>query len=171
MKISIVVAVANNGIVGNKGQLPWRLSADLQHFKQVTLGKTVLMGRKTFESIGKALPQRQNWVISTQSNYVLPEGVRLFSSLEAALTQANTENLDELCVIGGGEIYRQILPLTDTIYLTKVDASPEGDTSFPELSPDDWTSVEKKMYTKDEKNEYDFEVIKLLKNQKRTFKS
>ncbi len=166
MKISIVVAVANNGVVGNKGQLPWRLSADLQHFKQLTLGKTVVMGRKTFESIGKALPQRQNWVISRQADYTLPEGVRLFASVEAVISQANAAKIDELCVIGGGELYKQILPLVEVVYLTRVDASPEGDTFFPDLSPNDWTVIEKKTYKKDEKNEYDFEIIKLLRNQK-----
>ncbi len=164
MKISIVVAVANNGVVGNKGQLPWRLSADLQHFKQLTLGKTVLMGRKTFESIGRALPQRQNWVISSQTEYALPEGVKLFTGLEAALAQAQAEKLDELCVIGGGEIYRQLLPLATVVYLTKVNASPEGDTFFPELVPEDWAIAAKTTYLKDEKNDHDFEIIQLVRN-------
>ena len=115
MKLSIIVAAAANGVIGRDNQLPWRLPADLRHFKQTTMGKPILMGRKTWESIGRPLPGRTNIVITRDSDYAAA-GCVVVNSIDAALLAAGSQ--DEIMVIGGAELYRQVLPRTDTIYLT-----------------------------------------------------
>ncbi len=164
MKISIIVAAAANHVIGREGNLPWRLSADLKHFKEKTLHQVILMGRKTFESIGRPLPKRESWVISRQEMYPVSEGVSLFTSLEAAFREANARNLEELIIIGGEEIYRQALPYVDMIYLTSVNASPEGDAFFKLPDEKHWQKETLEIYQADEKNEFDFEIIKLVRD-------
>lgn len=144
VKLAIVVAVAKNGVIGRDNQLPWRLPADLKHFKAVTWGKPVIMGRKTFQSIGKALPGRENIVISRARRWDAG-GVTVVPNLEAALevakAAAEAREAEEISVIGGAQIYDLALPHTDRIYLTEIDMSPAGDTWFPALSPDEWREV------------------------------
>ncbi len=164
MNISIIVAAAKNGVIGQQGKLPWHLSADLKHFKATTLHQVILMGRKTYESIGKPLPKRQNWVITRQENYPAPEGIALFGSLEDALKEAKNQALEQLFIIGGEQIYRQTLPYADTIYLTAVNSSPEGDAFFQLPDSTKWHKEILASHTADAQNEFNFEIIKLTKN-------
>lgn len=129
LTVSLIVAADENRVIGLNGDLPWRLPNDLKHFKALTVGKTVLMGRKTWESLGRPLPNRQNWVVSRNPAFQAP-GARLFVSLEAALRAAADEGA-ELMVIGGVEIFRLTLPQAQRIYLTQVHAQVDGDTWFP----------------------------------------
>lgn len=136
--VSIVVAMsAKDRIIGSEGGMPWKLKNDLQRFKQITTGKPIIMGRKTYESIGKPLPNRTNIVVSRDATF-RPEGVVVYDSLDRAIIEAKVlaklTDSDEVCVIGGGEIYRQALPYTDKVYATYVFGEDiTGDTSFPEL--------------------------------------
>jgi dihydrofolate reductase len=158
MKISIIVAMASNGVIGRDNQLPWHLPADLKHFKQTTMGKPILMGRKTWESIGRPLPGRTNIVITRDSTY-LAAGCEVVNSIEAAITAAGEQ--DEVMVIGGAELYRQVLPDTDTIYLTRIHEAFEGDTCFPEMHNTEWHQVERIDHEADEKNSHDYSFIRL----------
>lgn len=133
-RITHVVAVSENAVIGRDGDMPWKLSTDLKRFKALTMGKPVVMGRKTWDSIGRPLPGRSNIVISRRSDF-LPEGATLVSSLEAALDTARAFG-PEICIIGGGEIYRQSMDLTDVIHLTRVESVIEGDTRYPEIDQD-----------------------------------
>ena len=141
MLVSLVAAVARNGVIGNKGGLAWRISDDLKWFKQVTTGKPVIMGRKTFDSIGKALPGRDNIVITRSSGWAADNVLRA-SDIDDALGIAETCAIKraclEACVIGGAEIYRQTIDRADRIYLTRVDAAPAGDVYFPHICRDEW---------------------------------
>jgi len=142
MRISLVVAIADNGVIGRAGGLPWHLPDDLKHFRALTLGKSVLMGRHTFESIGRPLPQRQNLVMS-RARGITPEppaGVQVVASLSEACACARSWASErrqeaELCVIGGAQIYALALPQASRIYLTEVHAAPAGDTYFPGYQP------------------------------------
>ena len=157
--IAIVVAAAKNNVIGKDNGLIWHLPADLRHFKQMTLGHPMLMGRKTFESIGKPLPGRTSIIITTQKDYAA-EGCIVTHSLQAAIEQA-TQLDEEICIIGGAEIYRQALPLTDKIYLTRIHHSFEGDVFFPELKQEEWETVEQEHHEPDEKNKYSYSFFKL----------
>lgn len=141
MRIALVVAMAKNGVIGDKGAMPWRISDDLKWFKEVTLGKPVIMGRKTFESIGKPLPGRRNIVITRSSSWA-QEGVERAGSINEAIAlaegAAREGGADEICVIGGGEIYAQTLDRAERIYLTEVDADVEGDARFPAFDESEW---------------------------------
>lgn len=128
MKIAIIAAIARNRVIGRNGGLPWTLPGDLKRFKRLTTGHTVVMGRKTFESIGKPLPHRRNVVISTHP----VSGIETFPSLESALTTLSTE--ERIFIIGGGTLYTQTLPLADELFLTLVDQTVEGDVFFPEYA-------------------------------------
>ena len=145
-KVSIVIiaAVGENGVIGTAGGLPWRVSADLRRFRKVTMGKPLVMGRKTFESIGRALDGRDTIVVSRQPGFG-PEGVIVAASLEAAVEKAEAcaaaRGVGEICVAGGGEIYAAALPRADRLYITHVAAAPQGDTAFPEISPAEWVEV------------------------------
>ena len=140
MIISIIVAVAENGIIGNGGQMPWHISEDLKRFKRITSGHPVVMGRKTFESIGsRPLPNRTNIVVSRNTALTVPEGVVLVESLDVLERFGAAD--EEVFIIGGGEIYRQAMPMADKLYLTRIAARPEGDTRFPEIDPDTWRMV------------------------------
>jgi dihydrofolate reductase len=137
--ISVIVAMAQNGVIGRDNALPWRLPQDLKRFKSFTLGKTVLMGRKTFESIGRPLSGRTNLVLTRDRRWVAP-GVIVVHSIEEALAQAGAGN--ELVAIGGAEIFRLVLPLARRIYLTHVHADVPGDTYFPDFDPTQWVDLE-----------------------------
>jgi dihydrofolate reductase len=134
-ELILVAAMARNRVIGHRGRMPWHLPADLKHFKAVTLGHPVVMGRKTFESIGKPLPGRLNVVVSRQ-HPGLPDGVVLAGSLDEALSACG--DAGRVMVIGGGEIYRQALPLASGLELTIVDGEPDGDTRFPAFDRSDW---------------------------------
>ena len=138
---SLIVAVADNGVIGNNNQLPWRISADLKYFKKVTLGKPIIMGRLTYESIGKPLPGRTN-IVMTRDTTWQAEGVTRASDLSEALAIANkiadASALEELMIIGGATIYREALPQADRLYLTRVHTEVEGDAFFPALDLREW---------------------------------
>lgn len=157
--ISIVVAVAENNVIGKENQLIWHLPADLRHFKQLTMGHPIVMGRKTYESIGKPLPGRTSIIITRQKGYTA-QGCIVVNSIAEALEKAKA--LDEqVYIIGGAEIYRQALPFTDTIYLTKVHHTFEGDTFFPELAEAEWKEASAYHHDPDEKNTYGYSFIEL----------
>lgn len=136
--ISIIVAVSTNNVIGSQGGLPWRLSDDLKRFKQLTMGKPVVMGRLTYESIGKPLPGRQNIIMTRRKNYVA-DGCDVVASPEAAI--ATARSAAEIMVIGGGEIYRHFMPRVQRIYLTRVHATVDGDTHFAALDAQSWQQV------------------------------
>jgi len=140
MKISIIVAVAENGVIGGGNKLLWDIPADMRRFREATKGHAVIMGRKTFVSIGRPLPGRRNIVISRDGALKI-DGCSVVTSLSDALALAEQSGESEAFVIGGGQIYEQALPLTDRVYLTRVHAMFEGDTFFPALSGDAWTEV------------------------------
>ncbi len=139
VRLSLIVACAKGGVIGRENQLPWRLPEDLKYFKQVTMGKPILMGRKTYESIGRPLPGRLNIVISRQASWLAPEGVSKAESVTAALqlSQRKSDSA-EVIVIGGEQIYRACLPLADRVYRTDIDLEVEGDAFFPELPMAEW---------------------------------
>jgi dihydrofolate reductase len=146
MKLSLIVATAHHRVIGKNNELPWRLPQDLKYFKSVTLGKPVIMGRKTFDSIGKPLPSRTNIVITRQTDWSFP-GVQVAKSIQDAvdIAQQSVATMEspatEMMVIGGAEIYRQALPLADRIYLTQIDLDVDGDAAFPELPAHQWQLV------------------------------
>lgn len=158
MNISIIVAVSSNGVIGKDGGLPWHLSEDLKRFKATTMGKPIVMGRLTHESIGRPLPGRQNIVITRQAAYTA-DGCDVVSSPADALRAAG--DAKEVMVIGGGDVYRQFLRRTDRIYLTRVRAEVEGDTYFPALDPDDWELVEETEFPPNAEREYGFSTAVL----------
>ncbi|EPU1980241.1 type 3 dihydrofolate reductase [Escherichia coli] len=154
MQISMIAAMAHDRVIGLDNQMPWHMPADLAHFKRVTLGKPVLMGRKTFESIGRPLPGRRNLVISRNPAYQA-EGVEVIDSVEAALALLG-EGVDELMVIGGGHLYGQLLPRADRLYLTRIDLVVAGDTRFPAFDDEQWRLVESEAHPADEKNPHPY---------------
>ena len=156
--ISIIVAVAENGVIGSDNRLPWHLPDDLKRFKALSLGKPVVMGRRTFESIGKPLPGRANIVVSRQPGLAIA-GVVVASSLDAALAAAGT--VPEVVIIGGAEIFRQALPRTDKIHLTRVHARVDGDVVFPELDPQQWRETAVEHHAADERHHYAFSFVTL----------
>ncbi len=155
--LTLVVAVAENGVIGAKGGLPWHLSGDLKRFKADTIGKPVIMGRKTFASIGKPLPGRDNIVV-TRDEAFRPDGVVVASSVDQALALAETSaaklGASDIAVIGGGEIYRQLFDRADRLILTHVFASPDGDTQFPRIDPEVWASTEFEDFPAGEKDSH-----------------
>lgn len=159
MKISMIAAMAHDRVIGKDNQMPWHLPADLAHFKRVTLGKPVLMGRKTFESIGRPLPGRRNLVISRNPDYQA-EGIEVVGSVEAALALLASSSVEELMVIGGGHLYAEMLPSADCLYLTQIDLAVEGDTRFPAFDDGQWQRIDCESHPADEKNPhpYSFET-------------
>ncbi|MEO1015499.1 MAG: dihydrofolate reductase [Pseudomonadota bacterium] len=158
--MSIIVARAANGVIGRDGGLPWRLSGDMAFFKKTTLGAPVVMGRRTWESLPiKPLPKRDNIVVSRDWAYAA-EGARVYSSLATALSagraMAARSGRDEVFVIGGEAVYRRALGVADRLYLTDVDAAPEGDATFPAIDPADWRLVDSDPRAADEKNDHAF---------------
>ena len=153
MIVSIIVAASENNVIGRDNQLPWHLPADLKYFKQTTMGKPIIMGRKTFESVGRPLPGRPNIVITRQAGYSR-EGITVTDSVPAALAVARTFNTEEVFITGGSEIFAQALPLlVQRVYLTRVHAEVEGDAFFPALLGD-WELVSSDPHPVDEKHAY-----------------
>ncbi len=140
MELILIAAVAENGIIGNEGRLPWNIPEDLQRFRQLTSGHPIIMGRKTYESIGRPLPQRRNLVLSRSSNFH-PVGVEVFPSLEAALSVVASEDI--VYVIGGQQIYEAALPLAHGLELTEVHQSVVGDAFFPQFDKQQWREVQR----------------------------
>lgn len=153
MRVSLIVAMSSNRVIGRDGDLPWRLSADLRRFKSLTMDHHIVMGRKTYESIGRALPGRTMLVVTRQAGYEAEFGV-VAGSLDEALSVARDAGDCEAFIIGGGEIYTQALPLVDRVYLTRVQANIAGDTHFPEVNFADWHHVEEHQFPADEKNDF-----------------
>ena len=139
--VSIIAAVAANGVIGDRNGIPWRLPSDFAHFKRMTVGKPLIMGRQTFESIGRPLPGRTNIVVSRQRGYQ-PDGVIVISSLEAALDHAQSiataDRANEVMIGGGAQIYAQTLGIADRLYITHVGLNPTGDAYFPRVTQEDW---------------------------------
>lgn len=156
--VHLVVAVAENGAIGKDNQLIWHLPNDLKQFKKITSGHTIVMGRKTYESIGKPLPNRTNVIITRNPEYQA-EGCVVVSSLEEAI-QKDTE----VYVIGGAEIYNQALPLTDVIHITEVHTSVDGDAFFPKLDSAEWVEVSREEHAADEKHDYSFDFVELRRS-------
>lgn len=151
MRLSLIVAMAENGVIGRDGDLPWRLSADLKRFKKLTMGHHIVMGRKTFESIGRLLPGRTSVVLTKQSAFEAA-GAEVVHDLDEAVQVAGDDA--EAFIIGGAEIYEVALPRVDRLYLTIVNADVAGDANFPEFEPSDWQVVEKTSHESDERNEF-----------------
>lgn len=160
MIISLIVAMDEQRGIGKEGKLPWRLSSDLKRFRELTMGHHMIVGRKTFESIGKPLPGRQMIVVTRNPNFK-PDGCFVAGSVQAALALAQERNETEVFVIGGAEIYAQTLDAADRVYLTQVHAEVDADTFFPELKSDLWTEKQSAYQPADDKNQYSF-TFKLL---------
>ena len=157
MTLSLIVAMAKNRVIGRDNALPWRLPADLKHFRRVTMGKPIVMGRKTFDSIGKPLDGRKNIVITRNSDY-RPDGVTVVDSLDGALNAAGDS---EVMIIGGATIYEQVLPRADRIHLTLIDENFEGDAFFPVLIDDEWREVERTDIAPGEDANFGYSFVKL----------
>ena len=155
--VSIVVAIAQNNAIGKDNKLLWHLPKDLKHFKDITSGHTVIMGRKTYESVGKPLPNRRN-IIITRKNISI-DGCEVVNSIDQALKLSASE--DEIFIVGGAEIYNQALSLTDRIYLTIVHHKFDGDTYFPDIKDDIWKETERQDHEPDEKHLYPYSFITL----------
>jgi len=156
MTVSIVVAASTNNVIGRDGGLPWHLPDALRHFKRITTGKPIIMGRKTFESIGRPLPDRHNIVMTRDPDYAA-EGCDVVSSVAEAMDLAG--DADEVMVIGGGQVYRDFLPRADRIYMTRVQAEVQGETRFPKIEGNTWRLVSAEHHAADERHEYDFEMM------------
>lgn len=155
MTISLIVAAASNNAIGKDGKMPWHLPNDMKHFKNVTWGLPVVMGRKTFESLGKVLPGRKNIVITRQPDWKVA-GTIAVKNIEDALFVAKQTDANEVMVIGGGEIYKALFDRAKRIYLTRVEAEPEADTFFPVIDHQHWHLVSQKNHEADEKNAYNY---------------
>ena len=169
MKIAMIAAMAKNRIIGADNDMPWHLPADLKHFKAITLGKAVIMGRKTYESIGRALPGRPNIVITSNADYSLSDATVVDSPESAievakALSAEHSDN-DEIMIIGGGTIYQTFLDSADTLYLTHIDLTVDGDTQFPVFEAGaSWTEVSRDEHDADEKNPHPYTFVTLVRN-------
>lgn len=158
MDIAIYVAIAQNGVIGREGGLPWRLSSDLKRFKADTMGKPIVMGRKTWQGIGRPLPGRHNIVVTRDPEFSA-EGADVVTSLQDAITLARARahcvtGIDEICIIGGGQIYEQALPLASRLCVTHVLAAVEGDTKFPPIDPEEWRPVSSADFPAGEKDSH-----------------
>ena len=158
--ISFVVAMTPDRVIGRDNQLPWHIPADLAHFKRLTIGKPVVMGRRTFESIGRPLPQRHNIVVTRDRSY-MAEGCTIAHSVEGALSAAG--KVSEIAIIGGAQIFEALLPRADVLHITYVHADIDGDTFFPPLNPDDWHEHERREVGVGPKNAYPLSFVTLLR--------
>lgn len=161
MCLSVIVAIDQKNAIGKDNRLLWHLPADLQHFKRITSGHTIIMGRKTYDSIGKPLPNRRNIIISRNKNLTIA-GCDVVGSLDDALSLCREEK--EVFIIGGAEIYRQALPLASKLYLTCVEMEADADTFFPAIDPDEWQIVSEEKHAADEKNKYSYHFKVLEKS-------
>lgn len=164
----MISAVAENRVIGNKNTIPWHMPADFKYFKEATLGKSIVMGLNTFNSIGgKPLPDRKNIILNNDLNYVPPETCFVAHSIEEALNIAedgpstSSGQKQEVFVCGGASVYKQFLPLAQKLYITEVHASPEGDTYFPEINKVEWNEVKREDHKADDKNVYDYSFVVL----------
>ncbi|MFZ9585132.1 MAG: type 3 dihydrofolate reductase [Pseudohongiellaceae bacterium] len=167
MKLALIVAAARNRAIGLHNKMPWHLPEDLKYFKRVTLGKPVIMGRNTFESIGRPLPGRPNIVISRNAGYPA-QGITLVNSLEAALQAAQQllpAGVDEVMVIGGGELYTQLLPLATALELTEVAATVDGDAFFPSFDAAEWPEVSREAHAADERHAHAYSFVRRVRRQ------
>lgn len=158
VKLSLIAALDRNNGIGHGNAMPWHLPDDFKHFKALTLGKPILMGRKTAQSLGRALPGRTNLVL-TRSGQVPFEGMRAVASLHQAISIAEVEGAKELCVIGGGEIYRLLLDQASDLYLTWVDTGVDADTHFPDFDAQQWQEVDSQSHASDERHAYAFRFV------------
>jgi dihydrofolate reductase len=143
--LAIIAAIGRNGVIGYANRLPWHLSSDLKRFKAITMGKPLIMGRKTFQSIGRALPGRETIVVTRDPDFAVPAGVHLAHGLDHALAlaaeRAEAMGADEIILAGGGDLYNALIDRADRLYLTLVDLAPDGDAHFPSIEPDQWIEV------------------------------
>ncbi|AEG02890.1 dihydrofolate reductase [Methylomonas methanica] len=160
MKISLIVAMASNRVIGLNGMMPWHLSADLKRFKQITLGSPIMMGRKTFDAIGRPLPGRENLIISRNPDYRQP-GCRIFADIDGALEYAQV--CPEVFVIGGATLYEALLPQADFVYLTLIHREFAGDTYFPEIDYSAWRTLERVEVTDDPAVDFSYSFLKLAR--------
>ena len=160
MKISLIAAMSHNKVIGIQNTLPWHMPADLKHFKQLTLYKPIIMGKNTFNSIGKALPSRQN-IVLTRDNDFKADNTYVFHEIDTALAEVAQE--DEVMIIGGESIYQQFLPKATTMYLTLIDVVRDGDAFFPEWNENEWKEVSNETHQADENNKYDYRFVTLKK--------
>jgi dihydrofolate reductase len=160
MRISIIVALDEGHVIGNEGGMPWHLPADLKVFKAVTMGKPIIMGRSTYESIGRPLPGRTNIVITRNTDFKA-EGCHVAHSIEGALAIAKEVSAEEVMIIGGGALYEQTMDITDRLYLTRIAAHLVGDTHFPVINLDEWQEVSRQQHTADGDNPFDLTFVVL----------
>ncbi len=143
LTIALIVAMSEDGTIGDKGKIPWHISNDLKRFKHLTMGHPIIMGRKTYESIGKPLPGRTNIVLTRSPHFLAPPEVLKFDSIDASLDHCRRQHEQTVFVIGGGEVYRQSLPLADKLFLTEVRQRVEGDTKFPDFDCSQWIETKR----------------------------
>lgn len=155
MRISLVVAAARNGVIGHRGGIPWRLPDDQRFFRSLTVNHCIVIGRKTFDEIGRALPDRKNLVVS-RTPRASDGGVEFFTDLPSALAWARAHDFQECFIAGGEGLYREGLEHAECVYLTRVEAEPEGDTFFPELDPKRWQCVARELHARDERHAHAF---------------
>ena len=157
----MIAGVAENGVIGSNQTIPWRIPSDFAYFKRMTLGKPIVMGRKQFETVGKPLPGRTNIIVTRRQDYH-PEGTLVFASIEGALAEARkiaaADGVDEIMVIGGGELYAQLMGQADRLYISHIDLHPEGDVRFPTIRPEDWAVVDLPEVTPSEKDSATYRV-------------
>lgn len=154
--LSMIVAMGENNAIGKDNDLLWHLPEDFKHFKKTTMGKPILMGRKTYESIGKPLPGRKNIVITRDKRF-MAEGVTIVNSIDAALSAS--EQYDEVMIIGGASFYQQMLPMVDRLYITLVHQTFEADAFFPDINMNEWAEIERSEYAADERHAHDFSFV------------
>jgi len=163
MQKALIVAMAQNRVIGRNNNLPWYLPGDLKYFKQATMGKPIIMGRKTWDSIGRPLPGRMNVVITRNEGWQAPAGTTAATSLQAALkkaeAQAELDGIEEVMVIGGGQIYAEALPLVDRIYITLVHANVEGDAYFPKVNWEEWNEIGREDFFASDNNPYNYSFV------------
>lgn len=161
VRIALIAAVAENGVIGSGQAIPWRIPSDFAWFKKTTLGKPMVMGRKQFETVGKPLPGRTNIVVTRQTDFQ-PEGVEVFHSVHAALDRARqiaiADGVDEIMIIGGGELYAQLIDRADRLYISHVNLAPPGDVRFPAIAPEKWAVVDLPEVPPSEKDEASYRV-------------
>jgi dihydrofolate reductase len=163
MRKALIVAMSQNRVIGRNNQLPWYLPGDLKYFKQATMGKPIIMGRKTWDSIGRPLPGRMNVIISRNTQWRAPDGTVAAASLSEAMNKASAhaelEGSEEVMIIGGGQIYAEALPVVDRMYITKVHADIDGDAFFPEVNWEEWKEIGREDFSASGNNPYDYSFV------------
>lgn len=160
MRLSMIAALGKNRVIGNNNKMPWHLPADLQFFKKTTMGNPIIMGRKTYDSIGRPLPGRLNIILSRDKNLLI-DGCTVVNSLEQAMLVANEQDSAEVFITGGSYLYNTYLEEADRLYLTLIDEDFEGDTYFPDYTQYDWKPIQKNTYSADDKNPYAYTFVTL----------